>query len=109
MNDFSSINLLLIEKLKLFSMRFKREVTAEFLGKSCYPLSKMEFIKSDYSFVNTEKARNQNPTMYSLTNRYYRYCVYRREKFFDGKVWPFVISVAASVVTSILTTLVLLK
>ena len=108
-DDFTSINLLLIEKLKLFAMRFKKKVNGEFLGDSCALLSGVKFIKSDYSFIDTGKAENHKPTMYSLTDRYFRYCVYRRNKFFDSKVWPFIISIAASVITSIVTARLLLK
>lgn len=40
----------------------------------------------------------------SLTEKYFRYCAYRRNKFFDNKLWPLIISVVVSVITSLITT-----
>lgn len=40
---------------------------------------------------------------FSLTEKYFRYCAYRRNKFFDNKLWPLIISVVASVITSLIT------
>lgn len=108
MNDeFDNINLYLVEKIKLFVMRFKKRVNEKFLGSSMKMLLDIRFITSDYPFIDSVKTDVSCPTSYSLTDRYFRYCVYRRRQFFDSKLWPFVISIAASVITSILTTLLL--
>lgn len=107
--DFSNINLYHSEKVKLFIMRFKKWVTAEFLGSSLRPLLNNKFIACNYPFTDTNKSHTPNKSLYTLTDRYFRYCVYRRNKFWDSKIWPFIISIAASVITSLLTTLVLLK
>ena len=108
-SDFSNVNLYFPEKVKLFIMRFKKWVTAEFLGSFLRPLLDNKFITSYYEFRDAQKTQENHNTIYTLTDRYFRYCVYRRHKFFDSKLWPFVISVVASVITSILTTLLLLK
>ncbi len=107
--DFSNINLYHSEKTKLFIMRFKKWVTADFLGPSLRPLLNNKFIACNYPFTNTNESSTLHKSLYTLTDRYFRYCVYRRNKFWDSKIWPFIISVAASVITSLLTTLVLLK
>ena len=101
--DFSNINLFFREKVKLFIMRFKKEVTEDFLGTSCRSLESIKFIQRHYSFTDTPANSPSSAAFYTLTQRYYRYCVYRRNKFFDSKIWPFVISIAAAVITSIIT------
>lgn len=107
MNDnFTGIDLYFTEQLKLFVMRFRKKVPGSFLEPSLRGFLTIKFVKSEYPFVDTVKNDNQQEALYSLTDRYFRYCVYRRRKFFDSKVWPLVISVIASVITSIITTLI---
>lgn len=101
-DDFSKIHLYFSERFKLFCMRFKKQVTGDFLEPSLQQLLGYKFIASHYEFTDTLKTVERKPTLYSLTDRYFRYCQYRRDKFFDSKVWPFIISVAASVVTSVI-------
>lgn len=101
--DFSNINLFFTEKVKLFIMRFKRNVSEDFLGDSCRFLTSIKFVHASYEFRDTLAGLPPSPVFYTLTRRYYRYCVYRRNKFFDSKIWPFFISVAAAVITSIIT------
>lgn len=107
--DFSEINLFFSERVKLFLMRFKKSVSREFLEPSLRLFLNLKFIQSNYSFRDTPKSDSPSNTTYSLTERYFRYCLYRRRKFMDSKFWPFLISIAASVVTSILTTVLLLR
>lgn len=102
-NDFSNVNLYFRERLKLFYVRFHKYVDAEFLGKSLRGLERIKFIQSHYDFVDTLAIRDEKRTVYSLTDHYFRYCVYRRRKFFDSKLWPFIISIVASVITSLIT------
>lgn len=108
-DDFSNVNLYFSERAKLFIMRFKKQVPGSFLGKSLKGLLGIKFITSIYPFVDSVKNSNPLPTMYSLTDRYFRYCLYRRRKFYDSKIWPLLISVIASVITAIVTTLLTLK
>lgn len=104
MNDeFANLNLYFSEKLKLFIMRYKKHVTANFLGDSLRPLMSIKFITSHYTFTDTLKAQNPSSALYSLTDRYFRYCVYRRNKFLDSKIWPFIISIISAIATSIIT------
>lgn len=105
-DDFTGINLYIKERIKLFKMRFRKRVPGSFLEPSLRDLLNIKFIKSHYNFVDTVKNDDPQETLYSLTDRYFRYCVYRRRKFFDSKVWPLLISVIASIITSIITTLV---
>lgn len=102
-DDFSNINLYFQEKLKLFRMRFRKYVDADFLGKSLQKLEYIKFIQSHYDFVDTQATHTEVRTVYSLTDRYFRYCVYRRQKFFDSKLWPFIISIVTAIITSLIT------
>ena len=102
-DDFSNLNIYFKERVKLFIMRFKKEVTAEFLGDSLKLFLDLKFIKSKYEFRNTTISKQSRHTLYSLTDRYFRYCLYRRRKFFDNKIWPFIISVVSAIITAVIT------
>lgn len=114
-DDFSNINLYLKERFKLFWMKsFKHFVTEEYFGKdTTLNLVSIKFLTAKYEFQDTVKSNHLKPTLYSLTDRYGRYCLYRRRKFFDGSVWPAIISgivsIIISVITTLVTTLVLIK
>lgn len=101
--DFSNINLYFSEKMKLFIMRFKKQVTSDFLEPSLHILLAYKFISAHYEFTDTQKNEHPEPTLYSLTDRYFRYCVYRRNNFFNGKIWPIAISVISAIITSVIT------
>lgn len=101
--DFSDINLYFSERVKLFVMRFKKQVTGDFLEPSLRLFLNYKFITSYYEFHDTLKNPSPKKTLYSLTDRYFRYCLYRRRKFFDSKIWPFVISIVSAIVTAIIT------
>lgn len=102
-SDFEEIYLIPSEKLKLFCMCFKKKVKREFLGKSERPLMKYKLIACSYPFVDTTPSDKAVEITFSLTEKYFRYCAYRRNKFFDNKLWPLIISVVASVITSLIT------
>lgn len=101
--DFSNINLYRRERFKLFCMHFRKCVSGKFLGESLYGLSRIKFIQAVYEFEDAVATQHPKETFYQLTDRYFRYCVYRRNKFYDGKIWPFIISIATSVITAIVT------
>ena len=101
--DFSNINLYRKERFKLFCMRFRKCVSDKFLGESLYGLSRIKFIQAVYEFEDAVATQHPKETFYQLTDRYFRYCVYRRNKFYDGKIWPFIISIATSVITAIIS------
>ena len=102
-NEFSDINLYFSERLKLFCMRFRKYVTKDFLGESLYTLQYIRFIQSHYDFVDTKADPTERQMVFSLTDRYFRYCVYRRRKFFDSKIWTFIISIATAIITAFIT------
>ena len=102
-NDFESINLYFSEKAKLFLMRFKKYVSGDFLEPSLKLFLDYKLIAAFYQFKDTQATPDPQKTRYSLTDRYFRYCLYRRKKFFDSKVWTFVISVVSSIVASAIT------
>lgn len=101
--DFSDINLYFSERLKLFAMRFEKQVTGDFLEPSLRLFLDYKLITAYYDFVDTPKSGASKKTLYSLTDRYFRYCLYRRRKFFDSKIWPFIISIVSAIVTAVIT------
>lgn len=104
MYDFSNIQLSYIERCKLFVMRFKKYVTEDFLGVETFAMCmSYKFIAAQYKFSDTTPQRSRKPTLYHLTDKYYRYCIYRRQKFFDKAIWPILVSIIAAVITSIIT------
>lgn len=102
-NDFESINLYFSERAKLFLMRFKKYVSGDFLEPSLKLFLDYKLIAAFYQFKDTQATPNPQKTRYSLTDRYFRYCLYRRKKFFDSKIWPFIISIISAIVTAIIT------
>lgn len=40
---------------------------------------------------------------YSLTDTYFRYCIRRRRRFFEGSVWPCILSGVVSVIAAYIT------
>lgn len=101
--DFSNINLKFTEKFKLFCMRFKKKVSEHFLGNDLMPLAALEFIRANHSIHKNEIGEYPPDGTFSLTDKYIRYCIYRRQKFFDSKIWPFVISIVTAIITSFIT------
>lgn len=105
MYDFSNVQLRFNEKFKLFLMRFKKHVSEKFLGKATLSLClSYKFIVGEYHFVDTRAVRDEDvqPTLYHLTDKYYRYCIYRRQKFFDKAIWPIIVSIVTSIITSLI-------
>lgn len=102
-DDFSNLNIYFRERIKLFIMRFKKHVHAEFLGDSLKFFLDLKFIQSHYEFTDTTANKNSRKALYSLTDRYFRYCLYRRRKFFDSKIWPFIISIISAIITAVIT------
>ncbi len=100
--DFSNVNLFLSEKYKLFVMRFKKEVSSDFLGESAYQLTGIKFITSKYPFSDLFPNDKPNKTVYSLTTRYWRYCVWKRNHLIDKLISSIVIPIFVSLATSLL-------
>ena len=101
--DFSNINLTISENFKLFCMRFKKKVTEHFLGDSCFYLLSIGFVKANHLSTKNSIGSHDPDGTFSLTEKYKRYCVYRRHKFFDNKIWPFIISIATAIITAFIT------
>lgn len=111
MYDFDKINLLFSERFKLFLMRFKRRVSLAFLGKHAEYLLQIAFIAANYSGHQNEIGEDLPDGTFSLTEKYRRYIVYRHHEILktigNSVVFPIIVSVTASVITSILTVLLL--
>lgn len=101
--DFTDINLKFSENFKLFCMRFKKKVSEHFLCRDLFPLTSIGFIKTNHLNKKNEIGKGIPDGTYSLTDKYIRYCIHRRHKFFDSKIWPFIISIATAIITSFIT------
>ncbi len=114
-DDFSNINLYIKERLKLYYMKcFRKYVDENYFGpNTTYKLVRIKFIETRYEFNDITQTETLKKTLYTLSDRYYRYCVYRRRQFFSNSIWPAVVggvvSVVFSIITTLVTTLVLIK
>lgn len=107
---FSDVHLLPREKYKLFVMSFYHPVSYEFIGNDCYRLEKVyKFIKSEKQFVDTVVSDIVVMPVYNLTDTYRRYRVYKREQFYDSKLWQLIISIVAAVLASLITNWFMLR
>ena len=103
--NFANVNLYPKERWKLFQLRFRQRAPGSFFGASLRLLSlEHKFIKSEYGFVDATPVEDVQETMYTLTDRYFRYRVYRRRQIFDGKVVNAVFAIVTSLITAIITT-----
>ena len=101
-NDFANVQLFFPERIRLFILWFKKSAPAQFFGKYFDDLY-------NYGFIETVLNKNLDifpyipygDGMYSLTEKYCRYCVYKREKFFESATWSAIVSAIVSTITSI--------
>lgn len=103
-DDFSTLHLYLRERAKLFRLRFKRKALKEYFEDSFQDFLRERLISNGGKWFDSAP----NP-YYHLTDRYFRYCVYRREQFFSSQTWSGIISGVVSVITSIVTTMLTLR
>lgn len=102
--DYSKITLIFRERAKLFAMRFIHPVSAKFIGQDRYNLERVyKFIYSSYKFADTLKTDQPEHPVYHLTDNYKRYRTWKREQFYDTKVWQLIIAVVAAVIASLIT------
>lgn len=109
MYDFGNINLFFWERAKLFLMRFKKRVSSKFLGKQKHPLLKMNLVSENYLPYQSPIGEYLEDGTYSLTEKYYRYLVYKRHLFLKSMANSIVFPIIVSVITSIITVLLLQK
>jgi hypothetical protein len=108
--DFNEIHLTLSERFKLFCLRIKKSVSESFLGSDLDYLLSVCFIKSNYLLNTTDAIGCPVPDgTYSLTEKYRRYLIFRREKMFFSVLNSVVTPIVVSVITSVITVLVLRK
>lgn len=102
-NDFSNIHLTNKERRLLWYMRyFRKYYTRQKLKDSCDDLLQAEFIRE----IPSNRLDGFNHPIgtgkYSITDRYIRYCLYRRDQFLSGSVWPAILSGLVSLLVSFL-------
>ena len=107
LTDFSKIQIKTREKWFLFRKRFQKEFE---LPEKYMNLYYIDFVDKvgydDFDDVTYQMYYNGK---YALTDNYFLYCVYRRDKFFHGTVWPVIVSGIVSVITSIITTMLTIR
>lgn len=102
-NDFSGIQLRFKEHWKLRYMRWlHKRVPADFFPDSLTDLKVVGFIRE----IPANKRDPFNAPIgsgeYKITDRYIRYCIYRRDRFLHGSVWPAILSGIVSLLVSCL-------
>ena len=106
MLDFNDIHLYLSEKYRLTFLRLKKRAMRKYFGKYFDFL----FYEAQFIQVNcTDRVDGFGAAVpddtYSLSERYFRYCAYRRDKLVDQIIMPVIVSVIASILTSAITVL----
>lgn len=109
--NFENINLYINERYKLFCLRWtKKQVTEAYFGKeTTRKLAALHFLEARYAFSDTTKTKVMKSTFYELTDTYFRYCVWRRNRFFYGTLWPQLVAGITSLIVSVLTVVVLMS
>lgn len=109
--NFENINLYIRERYKLFCLRWiKKQVTETYFGKeTTRKLTALHFLEARYEFSDTTKTKVMKSTFYELTDTYFRYCVWRRNRFFYGTLWPQLVAGITSLIVSVLTVVVLMS
>ena len=101
--DLDKIELRLSEKLRLFAMRFRRRVKESFLGRYFDHLYRVDFIRKNTSAEKDAFGAPIFDGTVSLTDTYFYYCIRRWRKFFEGSVWPCILSGVVSLVVAYVT------
>ncbi len=91
--DFDKIYLTYKERLLLLNIKIRGKVVADIYSQPYRQLHKYDFIKRNYVY-DVEHREDIFDGTVSLTMTYKRYCLYRREQFFRGKL-PVIISILA--------------
>jgi len=90
-DDFSSLVLKPSERLYLFLLRIKKKAQ---LPDSMRYLYLHDLVKQNSSGKTDQLNAPIPDDTYSLTDKYYRYAIYRRDLFFKGKL-PVILSAIA--------------
>lgn len=109
-NDFTKIQLFFPERIRLFALRFIKSAPVQFFGKYFDALYRHGFIEAVLNNnLDIFPHLPYGDGMYSLTEKYRRYCVYRREQFFASATWTAIVSSVVSMITSIITVKMMFK
>ncbi len=101
--DLDKIELIPPERRRLFAMRFKKRVKAAFLSRCLRHLHEIEFIRPNSAGERDADGYPLFDGTYSLTDTYFRYCIRRRRRFFEGSVWPCILSGVVSLIVAYIT------
>lgn len=104
--NYDDINLLLREKLSLFSFHFQKRKPEEKI--KCYPslYFTYKFIKQNYDGIIPETGENKFDGTYSISDNYRRYKVYLRKKRIANL--PNWVAITISIITFLITLPVLI-
>lgn len=82
MYDFSNIILNLSERFILFRMRFRKRVSQNFIGNHLRYLLDIGFVQRNYGSEKNSIGETTTDGTFSLTEKYNRYLIYKRNKIF---------------------------
>ena len=100
-NDFSGIDLLRAERIRLFVMRFKRRVTEAFLGEYLRALYELDFIAPNHTDKVDGFGHPISDGTYSLTSKYARYRIHKRREFLYSNMLAGILSSIISAIISL--------
>ena len=109
-NDFTNYQVSFPERIRLFALRFIKSAPVQFFGKYFDNLYNCGFIEAVLNKnLDVFPFLPYGDGKYSLTEKYLRYCIYRREKFFESATWSAIVSTVVSIITSIITVKIMFK
>lgn len=101
--DFTKDNLYLSERWLLFKLRFKGSAPRDYFGEHFTDLWEADFIAENLSAEKDPFGAYIPDGTYSLADKYYRYCVYRRIMLLRSSLWSALVSGAVSIAVTLLT------
>lgn len=94
MDNFDKIILTHKERFLLFTLRIQKKRKKDILKPPYRQLHLHSLISPNYLPEHGPEGESIPDGTFSLTNNYKRYCIYRREQFFKGKL-PVIIALLA--------------
>ena len=102
MDNFDKILLTFREKLFLFSLRFRKRYKGNAYAAPCSKLCEYGLIAPNYKKTRGSEGEYIPDGTFSLTDTYWRYCIYSRRERFHRYLTPIVVAFLTSIETNLL-------
>lgn len=102
MSDFDTIILTPKERYLLLRLRFKKKEIGNVYHPSWAALHSNGFVKQNYLAEKDSEGGQIPDNTLSLTDKYYRYCIFTRRQRIHRYFTPIVISVITTIATNLL-------